>query len=83
MGQSRSGDRGRVVGDRVARFYFYLTTIASYGSVFGSLAAVIVVMAYLYISATVFLFGAQLDAIIRAQVTSALSGNELDLRERS
>ena len=64
-------------------FYFYLTTIASYESVFGSLAAVIVVMAYLYISTTVFLFGAQLDAIIRAQVTGALSGNELDLRERS
>jgi membrane protein len=55
-------------------FYFYLTTIASYESVFGSLASVIVVMAYLYISTTVFLLGAQLDAIIRAQATGALSG---------
>ena len=58
-------------------FYVYLTTVASYGSVFGSLASVIVVMAYLYISTTAFLFGAQLDAIIRAQATGALSGVEV------
>jgi membrane protein len=57
-------------------FYFYLTGLASYGSVFGSLASVIVVMAYLYISTTAFLFGAQLDAIIRAQATGTLSGAE-------
>ena len=55
-------------------FYLYLTDLASYESVFGNLAAVIVAMAYLYISAIVFLFGAQLDAIIRAQATGALSG---------
>jgi membrane protein len=59
-------------------FYFYLTGLASYGSVFGSMASVIVVMAYLYISTTAFLFGAQLDAIIRAQATGALSGIEVD-----
>jgi membrane protein len=64
-------------------FYFYLTTIASYESAFGSLAAVIVAMAYLYMSTTVFLFGAQLDAIIRAQATGALSGIELDGGTRS
>jgi membrane protein len=64
-------------------FHFYLTTIASYQSAFGSLAAVIVVMAYLYISTTAFLFGAQLDAIIRAQATGALSGIEPASRERS
>jgi membrane protein len=57
-------------------FYFYLTDLAAYTSVFGSLASVIVVMAYLYISTTAFLFGAQLDAIIRAQATGTLSGAE-------
>jgi membrane protein len=57
-------------------FYFYLTGLADYGSAFGSLASVIVAMAYLYISTTAFLFGAQLDAIIRAQATGALSGIE-------
>jgi membrane protein len=62
-------------------FYFYLTKFASYESVFGSLAAVIVAMAYLYISTTVFLLGAQVDAIIRAQSTGALSGVGHDKRE--
>ncbi|OAI40256.1 hypothetical protein AYO39_01675 [Actinobacteria bacterium SCGC AG-212-D09] len=61
-------------------FYFYLTRVASYASVFGSLASVIVVIAYLYISTTAFLFGAQLDAIIRAQATGTLSGVEPLLR---
>ena len=41
------------------------------------IGSVIVVMAYLYISTTAFLFGAQLDAIIRAQATGALSGVEV------
>lgn len=63
-------------------FYFYLTGLASYGSVFGSLASVIVIIAYLYISTTAFLFGAQLDAIIRAQSTGTLSGVELDPSHR-
>jgi membrane protein len=64
-------------------FYFYLTSIASYKSVFGSLAAIIVVMAYLYISTIMFLFGTQLDAIIRAQATGTLSGaKQLDSLER-
>ena len=57
-----------------ALFYVYLTKLGSYESVFGSLAAVIVAMAYLYISTTVFLLGTQLDAIIRGQSTGALSG---------
>jgi membrane protein len=61
-------------------FYLYLTELASYESVFGNLAAVIVAMAYLYISAIVFLFGAQLDAIIRAQATGTLSGAVPELR---
>jgi len=60
-------------------FYLYLTELASYQSVFGSLAAVIVAMAYLYVSTTVFLFGAQLDAIIRAQATGTLSGASPEL----
>ena len=64
-------------------FYFYLTALASYDSVFGSLASVIVVIAYLYISTTAFLFGSQLDAIIRAQATGTLSGVEVDPSERS
>jgi membrane protein len=63
-------------------FYLYLTSIASYRSVFGSLASVIVAMAYLYASTIVFLFGTQLDAIIRGQATGTLSGAQLDSLER-
>jgi membrane protein len=55
-------------------FYLYLSGLASYQSVFGNLAAAVVGMAYLYISTMVFLFGAQLDAIIRAHATGTLSG---------
>lgn len=57
-------------------FYFYITDVASYRSVFGGLAVLIVAMAYLYISTMVFLFGAQLDAIVRAQATGTLHGHE-------
>lgn len=52
-------------------FYGYLTAIASYDSVFGSLASIIVLMGYLYLSTVVFLFGAQLDAIIRSNARGA------------
>jgi membrane protein len=48
-------------------FSVYLTQIASYGSVFGHLATVIVLMAYLYAVAVVFLAGAQIDAVVRRE----------------
>jgi membrane protein len=57
-------------------FYVYLVDIADYDSIFGSLASAIVAMAFLYLSTTVFLFGAQLDAIIRTQVTGCAAGVE-------
>ena len=57
-------------------FYAYLVDIADYDSIFGGLASAIVAMAFLYLSATVFLFGAQLDAIIRTQVTGSAAGVE-------
>jgi membrane protein len=49
-------------------FGVYLTQIADYQSIFGHLATVIVVMAYLYASSVVFLGGLQLDAIVRSQM---------------
>ena len=74
MGQSRRDDRDRRVADRVGRLLFLCDGGRLVRVGFGSLAAVLVVMAYLYLSTTVFLFGAQLDAIIRAQATGTLSG---------
>jgi membrane protein len=62
-------------------FDFYLSDVASYQSAFGGLAAAIAAMAYLYISTTVFLFGAQLDAIIRHQATGCPAGTGEPLAE--
>jgi membrane protein len=46
-------------------FSFYLRDIASYGSIFGSLATVVVLIAYLYASSIIFLAGVQIDALAR------------------
>lgn len=49
-------------------FSWYLGSIADYGSVFGSLATLIVTMEYLYMSAIVFLTGVQIDALVRGAI---------------
>jgi membrane protein len=46
-------------------FGLYITQIADYGSIFGSLATVFVILTYLYLSAASFLIGAEVDAIAR------------------
>jgi membrane protein len=46
-------------------FGFYLSEIADYDSIFGHLATAIVLMAYLYAAAVVFVGGAQVDACVR------------------
>lgn len=47
---------------------WYASSIADYGSAFGSLAAVMVTLGYVYLSAVVFLTGLQLDALIRREM---------------
>lgn len=46
-------------------FFVYLTRLASYGTVFGNLATIVILLGYLYLSAVVFLGGLQLDALLR------------------
>jgi membrane protein len=46
-------------------FGVYLREIADYNSIFGGLATVVVLIAYLYASAVVFLGGVQVDALAR------------------
>jgi membrane protein len=46
-------------------FGLYATYIASYGSVFGHLATFYVLLIYMYLIATAFLVGIQLDACVR------------------
>jgi membrane protein len=48
-----------------AVFAWYLTALADYGSVFGALATVVVLLTYLYISTTALLTGVQVDALIQ------------------
>jgi membrane protein len=47
-----------------AAFGLYATRVASYGSVFGSLALAFVLLTYLYLSSVVFLTGVQIDAFL-------------------
>jgi membrane protein len=49
-------------------FGLYIRFVASYGSIFGNLATIVVLLAYIYISSIVFFAGAQVDAIIRRRV---------------
>ena len=55
-------------------FGFYVTDVADYGSVFGSLATAFLLMTYLYLSACAFLIGAEVDAIVRKGETGSRSG---------
>jgi membrane protein len=55
-------------------FGLYIRFIASYGSFFGNLATIVILFAYIYISATVFFAGAQVDAIIRRRIEGSASG---------
>ena len=48
-------------------FWVYLTKVADYNSIFGHLANLVVLMAYLYAAAVVFLAGPQVDAIVRRE----------------
>jgi membrane protein len=48
-------------------FGFYVREIADYNSIFGSLATVVVLSAYLYAAAVVFLGGVQVDALARSR----------------
>ena len=55
-------------------FGLYVTDVADYRSVFGSLATAFLLMTYLYISACAFLIGAEVDAIVRKRETGSRSG---------
>ncbi len=56
-----------VVGWLAASFLFhlYVTRVASYDSLFGNLASIIIALAYLYTSSLVLLYGLQIDALVR------------------
>ena len=51
-----------------AVFAWYLRDVANYGSIFGALATVVVVLTYIYVSSIAFLTGVQLDALIQERL---------------
>ena len=63
-------------------FGFYVKSIASYVSVFGSLASAIVLMTYLYLSSLALFFGVQLDACLREYAGGDVSSAERTRRPR-
>jgi len=56
-----------------AAFGFYVTSLADYNATYGSIAAIVILLTWLYLSAYVFLFGAELNAALEHQ-TAAQSG---------
>src|SRR3954447_16893035 len=66
-----------VVGAWIAAsilFGLYIRFVASYGSIFGNLATIVVLFAYIYVSSIVFFAGAQVDSIIRRRVEGNAQG---------
>ncbi len=57
-------------------FGLYITYVASYGSLYGSLASVIVLFSYDYLSCVVFLLGVQVDALVRGEARGDPTGQQ-------
>ena len=55
-------------------FALYVSDVANYGSIFGSLAVFFVTCAYLYLASCAFLIGAEVDAVLRQEATGRRSG---------
>jgi membrane protein len=64
-------------------FGFYIRFLGSYGSIYGSLASIVILFLYIYISAIVFFTGAQVDAIIRRRIEGNPQGRSDTDPERS
>jgi membrane protein len=57
-----------------ALFVLYVTEVASYGSLFGSLATIFVLLTYLYLSAIALLVGVEIDTQVRRRVEGSPDG---------
>jgi membrane protein len=59
---------GWIVG--TALFAFYLTSVASYATVFGNLATIFILLEYLFLLSAIFLIGLTLDAIAEGRTNA-------------
>lgn len=57
-------------------FNFYVTNVGDYSAMYGSIGTIIVLLLYFFISAAVFLFGAELNAVIEHQAQSGKAPGE-------
>ncbi|MCF2514050.1 YihY/virulence factor BrkB family protein [Sphingomonas sp. G124] len=64
-------------------FGFYVTRLTDYNAIYGSIAAVIMLLTWMYLSAYVFLFGAELNAELEHQTAiDSTTGRPEPLGER-
>ena len=62
-------------------FSYYVSNFANYSAIYGSLGAVIVMLLYIFISAAVLLFGAEVNAEIYQQFADGENGREKTQQE--
>lgn len=66
-----------------AAFSFYVTRITDYNATYGSIAAIVMLLTWLYLSAYVFLFGAELNAELEHQTfVDSTTGRPAQLGDR-
>jgi membrane protein len=66
-----------------AGFSFYVTKLTNYDATYGSIAAIVMLLTWMYLSAYVFLFGAELNAELEHQTAKdSTTGRPEDLGER-
>ena len=64
-------------------FGFYVTRLTNYSATYGSIAAIVMLITWMYLTAYVFLFGAELNAELEHQtMIDSTTGKELPLGER-
>jgi membrane protein len=62
-------------------FSFYVNNLASYSTLYGNLTAIIVLQLYIYISASIILFGAEVNEQIYREFTEEGQNGDEELRD--
>ena len=57
-----------------AGFGYYVSNIGDYNATYGSLGAVVILVFYFFLSAAVFLFGAEVNAVIERDAAKGSGG---------
>jgi membrane protein len=60
-------------------FSFYVSNVGDYSAMYGSIGTIIVLLMYFFISAAVFLFGAELNAVIEHEAPTGKNPGEKEM----